>query len=68
MDFYDGLKDKARELAGVEMREKATDVFKYTDDDMYFGGSWTGNEWGRPSQDMPRGNGWGGAHAPVYFL
>ena len=68
MDFYDGLKDKARELAMVEIREKATDVFKYTDDDMYFGGSWTGNEWGRRGQAMERDNGWGGAHAPVYFL
>lgn len=65
MDFKEQNMSEYMKLMQAEERENRNDVFKYSPDDMYFGGAWEGGGWNTGSgQTYVNPNN----HMPAYFI
>jgi len=65
MDFKEQNMSEYMKLMQAEERENRNDVFKYSPDDIYFGGAWEGDGWntGRGQTYVNPNN-----HMPAYFI
>lgn len=65
MDFKEQNMSEYMKLMQAEERENRNDVFKYSSDDMYFGGAWEGDGWntGKGQTYVNPNN-----HMPAYFI